>query len=286
MIGVFEPTVVISSSRMSRVLAWCRVVALLACAVLLVAGTSHARDRVAQLSKQLRESSDFRVRTQAALALGASGSREAVRPLCGGLNDTNASVRAASAAALGKLRKGGSECLKQRLAEESSGAVKSVINKALSRLARAAVKAPQITEATKYYVAVEVLDKTERTDGKVAGLVRDGMANAADKLEECVLAPAGQSQTEAQKMMAKHPQLRGFLLAAQVGKPQYAGGTVSVRIAAAIFTYPGRALKGTIPVKLTQQGGKSSDRSSENELIMMAATRAMQKFVQNAGRIP
>ena len=55
---------------------------------------------VDHLVQNLSSGSDFRIRTQAALALGASKSRRAVEPLCTGLNDQNATVRAASAAAL------------------------------------------------------------------------------------------------------------------------------------------------------------------------------------------
>src|SRR5882757_8374398 len=73
---------------------------------------------VDHLLQNLANGSDFRIRTQAALALGASKSQLAVEPLCGGLGDANATVRAASAAALGRLRLGGSECLQRRLATE------------------------------------------------------------------------------------------------------------------------------------------------------------------------
>src|SRR5262249_5078373 len=79
----------------------------------------------------LQKSDDFRVRTQTALALGASKAQSAVDPLCGALEDSNTTVRAAAAAALGRLNLGGGECLEQHFASESSEAVKSAIQKAL-----------------------------------------------------------------------------------------------------------------------------------------------------------
>ena len=65
------------------------------------AGVARASDRLTELSTKLRTDKDFRVRTQAALALGVSQSDRAVPPLCSGLEDENHTVRAASAAAGG-----------------------------------------------------------------------------------------------------------------------------------------------------------------------------------------
>ncbi|HEY0468687.1 MAG TPA: HEAT repeat domain-containing protein, partial [Polyangiaceae bacterium] len=107
---------------------------------------------VDHLVQNLANGADFRIRTQAALALGASKSRLAVEPLCSGLADPNATVRAASAAALGRLRMGGAECLQKRLASEASDTVKSAIVKALD---------PVFAPETKYYVAIgKISDKT------------------------------------------------------------------------------------------------------------------------------
>src|SRR3954453_615218 len=86
--------------------------ALRALSVLVLLGsllwTGAARAQASDLERliyNLANSEDFRVRTQAALALGASKSERAVVPLCSGLGDPNTTVRAASAAALGALRR-------------------------------------------------------------------------------------------------------------------------------------------------------------------------------------
>ena len=145
--------------------------------------------------------------------------------------------------------------------------------------------ATKITASTKYYIAVDVLDKTGRTDGSVTGLVRKGMKKAASKLAPFVVAPAGESKSQAEKVLAAHSGLKAFLLSTKVKEPSYAGGNLKIRLEVAIFTYPGRALKGSFSVGLTQQGATSGDTASENELILMAAERAMEKFAPNAGRI-
>ncbi len=66
-------------------------------ALLALPSTSWAGDSVAKLARTLLRSDDFRLRTQAALALGASGSDKAVKPLCKGLDDKTDAVRAAVA---------------------------------------------------------------------------------------------------------------------------------------------------------------------------------------------
>ena len=75
---------------------WAAVLA----AVVLFSTNAFAEDKISALIKRLRSSDDFRVRTQAALALGASKSKRAINPLCSALEDSSTTARAASAAAL------------------------------------------------------------------------------------------------------------------------------------------------------------------------------------------
>src|SRR5512138_244302 len=84
------------------------------------------------LIRTLQKSDDFRVRTQAALALGGSKSKEAIQPLCSALGDENASVRAAAAAGLGRLHLGGDGCLERQRKVEKSSTVQSAIKKAIA----------------------------------------------------------------------------------------------------------------------------------------------------------
>jgi hypothetical protein len=72
--------------------------------VLLAAGSAQAAPpTVADLSERLKHAEDFRVRLQAALELGKSADPDALDPLVAGLDDPNASVRTAAAAALQQL---------------------------------------------------------------------------------------------------------------------------------------------------------------------------------------
>ena len=285
MTEVFAPGVVISSFRMVRALRRLGVALMVVALVVLTTSAPRADERVARLGKLLLESDDFRVRTQAALALGASKSKDAVEPLCKGLDDASSSVRAASAAGLGKLRKGGLACLRARLPKENAGgSVRSVIEKAIERL-EGAEAAPVFTDSTQYYVAVEIADKSGREGGDVAELVRSAMAKAAGRMPSVALAPKGEASTQATKVLGEHQSVTGYLLSTKIKAPKYTGGALKVKVEVAIFTYPGRALKGSYGVGLTQPGVSSPDVPSENELYQAAAERAMEKFLEAAARI-
>ena len=231
-----------------------------------------------RLVQNLAKGSDFRIRTQAALALGASKSPRAVEPLCTGLADPNATVRSASAAALGRLRLGGSECLQKRLVGEVSDTVKSAIQKALD---------PVFGPESKYYVAIgKVSDKTGRSSDEIDAIVHGAMARAASELPLFVVAPAGETLPDAKRRLTGHGKVKPVFLAPRVPPPDYSNGNLTVRIEIAMFSYPDKSLLGSFTTKLTQQGVTSPDKDTENELIRDTAERALEKFTQAAARLP
>lgn len=241
-------------------------------------------ERVARMAERLRGDSDFRVRTQAALALGASKHKKAVEALCAGLDDSNTSVRAAAAAGLGKLALGGGDCLKAHLRTEASDSVKSTIERAIEKVKAGA--RPVVTSETKYYVAVgPTTDKTGRSGDEVDDLVRSALEEASSNLDACVVAPRDEKASEGAAITKKWKRLHAFFLWPKVQAPDYSGGKLTLRFEIAIFTYPGKALKGTIPVKLTMPDVDSQDKSSENDLIGRAATTAFERFSQNLDRL-
>ncbi|HEY4104812.1 MAG TPA: HEAT repeat domain-containing protein, partial [Polyangiaceae bacterium] len=218
---------------------------------------------VDHLVQNLSNGSDFRIRTQAALALGASKSKRAVQPLCSGLNDANATVRAASAAALGRLHLGGSECLQKRLTNESSDTVKSAIMKALD---------PVFTSETKYYLAIgKTADKTGRGGDEIDSLVRGAMAGGAGAQSMFAVAPAGETVTDAKRRLGAHSGVKPFFLSPKLAAPEYGGAGLTVRLEIAVLNYPEKTLIGSYTTKLTEPGVTSPDRASENDLIKTAA---------------
>jgi hypothetical protein len=271
----------VSSLVMSRAAA--RATATLVAIVLLFLTRAAAADSVDKFVTQLRTSDDFRVRTQAALALGASKSKKAVDALCNGLDDSSTAVRAASAAALGKLKLGGAKCLERRLAEEENAAVKASIKKAIALVG--AGDEPAITSKTRYYVAIgKTSDKTGRSEGEVDRMVRGAITSSATSLEGYALAPKDETSAEATKRLAKFKQVKAFYLSPKIPKPTYTGDKLVVKCDVAVFSYPGKALKGMYTVKSSRRDVSSEDTEAENELIKSVAEAALEMFTQNAAK--
>ncbi|HEV8550038.1 MAG TPA: HEAT repeat domain-containing protein [Polyangiaceae bacterium] len=260
--------------------------------VLILAGGlvgGHARAQgtgdIDRMIDNLKNGGDFRVRTQAALALGASHSPRATEPLCTGLADLNTTVRAAAAAGLGKLQIGGAECLSARLATEPSPIVKSAIQKALEQVAGGAGPAPAIGPDTKFYISIgKTTDKSGRTGDGIDRMVHQAMQGAAGTLS-IAIAPSAETPEAAKKLLAAHKGLRSFYLSPKIGPIEYSGDSLKVRIEVAIFTYPDKAMLGNYAVPLTQEGVSGKDPASEDDLVKMAAERAMEKFPAIAARI-
>src|SRR5262245_33522533 len=106
-------------------------------ATLLVIAPGLARadeDRLKFLSDKMKDG-DARVRTSAALALGASGEARAGEPLCSGLDDGEDVVRQAAAVALKRLNKARSiGCLKAHESTEQNADAKIAITRAIEAI--------------------------------------------------------------------------------------------------------------------------------------------------------
>jgi hypothetical protein len=245
-------------------------------------------DSTATAIRELSTNSDFRVRTQAALALGASEDEKAVEPLCRALEDSKAAVRAAAAAALGKLAKGGRECLEQHEATESTEPVKVAIQKAIAavRDGRGSASECAIDATTRFYISIgKTSDNTGRKKSQVPDLVRQALAKSILRQKGFCVGPDGESKASYQKRVAGKKKIRGLLLAPRIQAAEYEGDAVTVRFEIAIFTFPEKALKGMIPVKLTQQGAIKKSDKSEDELFRMVVERAVEKLLKNIERI-
>jgi hypothetical protein len=229
----------------------------------------------------LANSEDFRVRTQAALALGASKNERAVPPLCGALGDLNTTVRAASAAALGRLAlHAAQECLEKRLGTEQSDVVKQTIQKALEVIKNggAGGAEPVFASDTKFYISIgKATDKTGRGTTEVEGIVRTAMTSKVGQTPGCLAAPDGETPALAKKRLAAHPKVKGFFLSPVI-TTEYAGDNLKVKIELAMATYPDRNVFGNFSFFLKEGGVSPGSTSDENDLIRTVAERAVEKF--------
>jgi len=235
------------------------------------------------LATKLKTDKDFRVRTQAALALGVSQSERAVQPLCAGLDDENHTVRAASAAALGKLRRGGTECINQRLTIEQHPKVKEMLAKVLHRLQQPA--APIIGPETRYFVAIgPTTNKTPGTDGDIESLVRDALNKELAKEKSLAVAPSDETTDQAEQLLAKHKGLKSVFIWPKLQATDEAG-SLSFKLSFTLFSYPDKAFKGTLAQNARMPGARSTDLAALQQLVESAAPLICAKFVSNVGRL-
>lgn len=245
--------------------------------------TAMADPRTGYLIEQLKTSDDYRVRTQAALALGASGDDAAMKPLCDALGDANPSVKVAAAAGLGKLGKAEAVgCLKAADAKEGAGSVKSQIQKSISGLqSGGGSAAAAIGPGTKVYVAIQITNKTSRGAPEIDGLIRGVITSKLQSRAGYAIAPKGETAA-AGGQIVKSKSLKGFFLIATVESPQYDSGNLTQIVRVSMWTYPGKALQGEFSPKLTQTGTSPGDTQSENTLMKMCVENAIETFLKVA----
>lgn len=255
---------------------------LFALGVLLSVHAVSAQSKTADLAKQLK-SDDYRVRTQAALALGSTGDEAAIKPLCDALADAEASVKTAAAAALGKLTKPASlKCLEAAIAKETVPAIKSTMQKSIDGLkasSSAPAAPPPPGKDAKFYVALEITNKTSRPTAEVEALVRAAMQSKLLSKAGFAVAPKGETAVKGGQIV-KSKNLKGFVLMATVEAPVYANGSLSVKFSVAMATYPDKSIQASFSPKLTQSNTPSSDTKSEDALFKLCAESAVDSFVK------
>jgi HEAT repeat protein len=253
--------------------------ALVLCA-LLEAGTAGA-ESVKELAKKLLTHDDFRVRAQAALALGSSGEAEAMSPLCKGLDDSNDTVRAAAAGGLGKLQKGGLDCLKKRLDKEKVDNVQKMLKKAI-RLIEEGAAGPAITDATRYYVAIgKTKGGGSRSDADA--VVKRALRGSFGRKSEIALAPDGESDADAKKRLRKHAHVVGYLLVPDLSL-SYGGGRLTVSLDVEILGYPDKSSLGSMSRTVAVQRD-SEDEEEEDRLIEQVSRAIVDEFMQLAASV-
>lgn len=251
----------------------------------LVARRASADPRTDYFIKQLKTSDDFKVRTQAALALGASGDDAAVEPLCGALSDSDNAVKVASAAALGKLGKAsGVTCLKSARSREKNSDVIAQIDQSIAKLTGGGGAPPPVGADTKIYVAIEITNKTNRSNAEVDAFVRAAIQNRLLGNKGYAVAPKGETVDAGGKII-KSKSLKGYLVIASVEAPSYSNGNLVVTVNMTMWTYPDKALKAQFAPKFTQENTSTTDTEGETILMRMASEKATDSFVKVANSL-
>lgn len=244
-------------------------------------------ERVRFLAEKLK-SDDFRVRTNAALALGASNDDLAVEPLCGGLADQVEVVRQASAVAMKRLgRVQLLSCLRDREAHEPSEGVKIAIRRAVESISGGSGESgppDKIKENrdAKYYVALStVANSTGRSQMEIENVVLRAIRTKLEAAGTIQLAPQKETPDAARETMKKR-KMNGFYLAIAVDRFDYSNGNLRVKVRVGVFTYPGKSLIGNIDNPATKEGVSVGDKLAEDQLLDIAAGLATEQFAKNA----
>lgn len=248
-------------------------------------------ERVSFLADKLK-SDDFRVRTNAALALGATNEEGAVAPLCGALDDSSEVVRQAAAVAMKRLAKSSSlTCLRARESKESHEPTKVAITRAIESIGAGSGSGGggdagddkiKNNPSAKYYIALStVANSTARGQAEVEKVILKAIKQKLEAAGTIQIAPPKESSDAAKGEMKKR-KMSGFYLAIAVDRFDYSGGNLRVKVKIGVFTYPGKSLLGNVDKTLTKEGVSSGDRSSEDQMLDMAAGLASEQFAQNA----
>jgi hypothetical protein len=249
---------------------------------------AHADEaRLKFLAGKLKDD-DSRVRTSAALALGASNEDGAVEPLCTVLSDREDVVRQAGAVALKRLNRTRSlDCLKAREGIETNDAAKIAITRAIEAISSGGDGGGggdviKDNPNAKYYISLStVANQTGRTQTEVEKIVLTSVRNKLDAAGIVQLAPSTESADKAREVM-KSRKMKGFYLAIAVDRFEYADGNLKVKVKIGVFNYPNKSLLGNVDKTLTAQGVSSGDKASEDRLLELAAGLASEQFAQNA----
>lgn len=276
-----------SLAKATRKIARAALVAAVAVTPFYPSAASADADRVKFLAEKLN-SDDPRVRTSAALALGASNDDAAVEPLCKALQDSAEVVRQASAVAMKRLgRPGAVPCLRSRLGKESNDGVKIAIERAVESISAGSGGGGSDDKikdnpSAKYYIALSTIaNSTGRSQPEVESVVVKAIKSKLEAAGTIQIAPNKESADSARETMKKR-KMSGFYLAIAVDKFDYSNGNLRVKVKIGVFTYPGKSLLGNLDKTLTKEGVSSGDKSSEDQMLEMAAGLASEQFAQNA----
>jgi hypothetical protein len=244
---------------------------------------------------------DFRVRTNAALALGAVTGDDApkvVQPLCEALADSSDVVRHAVAVALKRQgRASALPCLKGRLGAEGTDAVKLQITRAIEAIEAGggggtpagaepapSGDAPKVNPNAKYYVAFTVGNRSTRSDAPQ--LVSRALQSKIDSTASFQRATPNES-TDAAKAAVGNRKLKGVHLRMNIRSVEYVedpanGLLVRVVMGASVETYPGLSIKGELEKKVAVGVRARGDKAAEDQALTIAAGAVVDQFAQNA----
>ncbi|HKA87905.1 MAG TPA: HEAT repeat domain-containing protein [Haliangiales bacterium] len=237
-----------------------RIVALVT--VWLAWATARA-DRVDDLSRQLTDDPDYKVRLSAALNLGRLGDRRAVDPLTTALGDADKTVRGVAAATLGRLVDASvAETVRARVAGalevlargDADGFVRSQAEKSA-----AAIRAIRVAPPAARGVYVEIgpmADASKRGDKSLMQAMRKKVVDSFGQRAPS-FATVRPSEADLGRMAAFYVDGTVTALTVQKGPPT----SVVCKVSMILATYPQKSMFGFLNGSAEASAAGSSDRA-------------------------
>ncbi|HEX2880990.1 MAG TPA: HEAT repeat domain-containing protein [Polyangiaceae bacterium] len=260
---------------MKRLWQWMTVLALTSgihtTALQSVALAGESDSSVTTLARKLEQGPDFRIRVQAALELGKTTSRrdEARAALEVGLEDANAAVRAACAAALRVLGDPSALPALRRAQEDESSAVKAQITGTIAALEQKANgDSGSSAGRGRGQVLVQVGQVRNGTKREVGGLVQEFKTHSKERLQSLPGVELLHEQEDADATAKRRKQpvvmltghLRQLDERERGGEMEYAAEVEFI-----IHRMPGRSIQGKVSGSARVRSGLAEVKSAKQQ---------------------
>jgi len=245
---------------------------------------ARADFRSEYMVRLLTTSSSFRVRAQAALALGdMSAEPDVIEALIGALDDGESSVRVAAANSLGRLGDPSALPALRATSTQGDAVFTRSVRMAIRDLERAApsgaVAQPEVPAGPlRYYVGVGT-PGTNVADLSPAVLaqMREFLVERVSIVEGVVVAPADESNPAAAREIRRR-RLTGFYLDSTITSIGERDGGTRADVSIILNTYPGRSMRAMLRGGATVVGG--SGRTATRQAIQGAVRGALRTLAQ------
>jgi len=252
--------------------------------------TTSEKVSIAQ-DRELTESSDFRVRVQAALRLGRAGGAQSRQDLEKGLRDAHPAVRVACAVALGNIGDAASvAALEQAMRSESFASVKSSMKETIDKLhGRAAAggggaagggDAPTTVERAKYVVQLGAMRNNTGQRSDIDAVMRQAAKSKAGSIKGAVVLDSADAAVLKRASERKIPVLLvdGNLTRLSQSTAKDGGVIVSAQVDLTVRKVPQQTLKGMV----SGNASASDNAGSANKALTELQNRAVNGAVESA----
>lgn len=249
----------------------------------------RADARTDYLVKLLETSQTYRVRAQAAIALGRSvPDAQVIKALVGALRDENGSVRAAAASSLGRVGDASAVAPLEAARRDADPGVRAAAVTALAQLARdgrtrterpESIVEPSLPGgAARFYVGVGRPGAAVELEDRILEHAHEFIRQRVGELEGVALAPESETPAAARAVL-KQRKLSGYYLDSSVVRVENNGAGMRAVVSVIVGTYPGRDMRVILQGAATVQGGGSTE-SMRVQAIEGALSGALRRLPQ------